>query len=220
MCKMNKAKILEKVKADYEIIADEFDATRRQSWPEFGEFMQHFPRIKKIKILDAGCGNGRLIDFLGENGIRKIDYIGIDNGEQIIKIAKKRHPGFKFRRVDILKLPFPENFFDNIWCIAALHHIPTAALQAKALKEFKRTLKPDGILMITVWNLWQPKYKKYIHPKTRNAFIPWGQRKDIKRFYYAFKPAELSALLKSVGFIRVKKIKSKHNIAFVCHEKN
>lgn len=221
---MIKKGILKKIKKDYSIISNEFDATRQYAWPEFYVLLKYLKKHHilrqaqddmRIKLLDVGCGNGRLFSFLKYEPIK---YVGIDNNRALLKIAKKNHPDVKFRYCDILKLPFPARSFDTVWCIAVLHHIPTQKLQLKALKEMKRVLKTDGMLMLMVWNLWQPKYRKYIDKKTHDANIPWGSKKNPKvwRYYHAFTKTELEELLKRTYFSRLKKVRSQYNLAYIC----
>lgn len=167
--------------------------------------------------MDAGCGNGRLADFLKDEPIK---YTGIDNSKELLKIAKKKYPKLTFRHGDILKLPFPKAYFDSVWCIAVLHHLPAKSLQLKALKEMKRVLKKNGVLLLTVWNLWQKKYRKYINKKTRHAFIPWGPEKKVKRFYYAFTKEELCKLICQAGLTPSTLNPTPHNFSFACHEKS
>lgn len=191
--------VLNKVKTDYKLISAEFSKTRQKPWPEFKIFLKKLgleKKSRKIKLLDAGCGNGRLYDFLKN---KPIDYIGIDNNKNLLKIAKQKYPLARFCCADVTRLPFPNNSFDAVWCIAVLHHLPKV-LHLKAFKEFHRVLKPNGKLMLTVWNLWQRKYKNFIDKKTNIALIPWGQAKKVKRYYYAFKKAKLKNLLKKSGF--------------------
>lgn len=208
--------VLNKVKTDYGLIAEEFSKTREKPWSEFSEFLKNLnPGGEgKIKLLDVGCGNGRLYEFLKAE---PVNYTGIDNNRAFLKIAKQKYPDAKFRYADAVKLPFFAKSFDTVWCIAVLHHLPTKTLRLKACKEIARVLKTNGKLMITVWNLWQKKYHKFINKKTHNALIPWNNK--LNRYYYAFKPAELKILLKQAGFTFVKNIKSQHNLAYI-YEKN
>lgn len=209
--------VLNKVKTDYRLIAEEFSKTRQKPWPEFSEFLENLKLKKnagKITLLDVGCGNGRLYKFLKTENT---DYIGIDNNRAFLKIAKQKYPKTKFKYADAIRLPFPSKSFDSVWCIAVLHHLPIKTLRLKACKEIARVLKPKGKLMIIVWNLWQKKYRKFINKKTHDALIPWNNK--LKRYYYAFKPAELKSLLEKAGFSLVKSIKSQHNFAHI-YEKN
>src|SRR3989344_5484974 len=96
-------KILEQTKKSYNTIAKDWDRTRQTLWPSWKDFLKY---IKDgDKILDVGCGNGRLIKLF-ENV--NIDYTGIDNSEELIKIAKNNYPNQNFLVGEILQLPFPD----------------------------------------------------------------------------------------------------------------
>ncbi len=78
-------KILKKVKEDYSRIARLFSKTRETLWKEMKEFKKY---VKDgDRVLDLGCGNGRLYEIFRE---MSIDYTGIDNSEEMIKIARER----------------------------------------------------------------------------------------------------------------------------------
>jgi len=140
--------ILEKTKENYNLIAEEFSATRKEIWEEL-EFL--FKDLKEgEKVLDLGCGNGRWYKVFKEKGV---DYFGVDNSEKLIQIAKENFPEAKFFVGDALNLPFPENFFDKIYSIALLHHIPSEEFRIKVLNEAKRVLKKRGILVLTCWKI-------------------------------------------------------------------
>jgi ubiquinone/menaquinone biosynthesis C-methylase UbiE len=211
---MENKDILQEVKRTYSAIAHEFDATRDRLWPEFKAFLKEIEKRfiykKRLAALDVGCGNGRLSHFLKNY---PLNYVGVDNNRTMLRIAKKKNPNAIFKYAEITKLPFPSHSFDTVWCIAVLHHLPTKKLRLQALREIKRVLKPDGLLCLTVWNLWQPKYRKYINQKTHNAAIPWKEK--ILRYYYAFKQNEFRDLLKNAGLNKMKQLKSMHNFAFV-----
>lgn len=217
---MKAEKILKKVKKDYTTIATSFDSTRKDAWEEFDMLkaeLEKFDGEKKSSLLDAGCGNGRLALFLP---LEKISYTGTDNNKALLELAKKNtdhlRPRPFFTCAEAQKLPFKKAQFDVITSFAVIHHLPTETLQLKALKELRRILKPGGALFITSWNLWQPKYKKYIDTKTHHSFIPWGTPVTVERFYYAFKVNELRSLLKKAGFTRIKRLNSNHNFFFHC----
>lgn len=229
---MKNEKILKKVKRDYNRIAGEFDATRSASWPEFdlfSRFLKLAPpagadgtrKPRRIRLLDVGSGNGRLVAFLKN---QPIAYTGVDNNKKLLHIAQKKYPEAFFRYANTLKLPFPAASFDTVWCIAVVHHLPSKMLQLRALKEMRRVLKKNAALMLTVWNLWQPKYRRYIQGVKGKAqkdygnvaLIPWGRDKKVQRFYYAFTDKEVRGLLIAAGFSTLKKVPSIHNIAYIC----
>lgn len=208
--------ILQQIKDTYSAIAHEFDATRDRVWPEFRTFLKalHLKKSSKpIKLLDVGCGNGRLAHFLKNH---PIDYTGIDNSREMIRISKKKNVSARFKIADACKLPFQKNSFHSVWMIAVLHHLPTEQLRNRCLKETKRVLEKNGTLMLTVWNLLpQKKYRTYIDSKTSDAFIPWGKEKKWNRYYHAFTLKELTKLIQGAGFSIVKKIRNSRNLAVI-----
>jgi len=212
-------RILQQVKDTYSAISHEFDATRDRVWPEFSIFLKtlHLKKSSKpIRLLDVGCGNGRLAHFLKNY---PIDYTGVDNSREMIRISKKKNRHALFRVADARKLPFPKDAFQSVWMIAVLHHLPTEKLRKQALKEIKRVLKKNATLMLTVWNLLpQTKYRTYIDPKTHDALIPWGKEKKWKRYYHAFTMKELTELIQGAGFSLVKKIRNSRNLAVIAQK--
>ena len=197
--------LIRKTKQDYNSIADDFSRTRKFQWPELNFLGDSINEGEKI--LDLGCGNGRLLEILK---FKKIDYLGIDFSGKLIEIAQKNYPEHKFQIADALNLPFPENYFDKIYSIAVFHHIPSEEFQLKFLKEAKRVLKPEGILILTVWNLWSWQNLKLllkfnllkILGKSKldfnDVFVPWG--KYCQRYVHNFTQRELKDLTKKTGF--------------------
>lgn len=143
--------LLKKTKKDYNQIAEEFSTTREELWEEMSFLFDDYI-IPGDKILDLGCGNGRFFELLKD---KDINYIGVDFSEKLIEIARKKYPKVKFQVADALDLPFPNNYFDKIYSIAVLHHIPSKQFRLQFLKETRRILKPNGLLILTVWDLWQ-----------------------------------------------------------------
>jgi tRNA (uracil-5-)-methyltransferase TRM9 len=197
--------ILEKTRENYNLIAKEFSATRKEIWEEL-KFL--FENLKEgDKVLDLGCGNGRWYRIFKE---KKVDYFGLDNSEKLIEIAKENFPEAKFFVGDALNLPFQDNFFDKVYSIALLHHIPSEDFRIKVLKEAKRVLKPGGILILTCWKIHRLReilaLLKYTFLKIirkskldfKDFFVPWG--KKMLRYYHFFTQRELENLVKRVGF--------------------
>ena len=202
--------LLKKTKEDYNLISDQFSSTRYSIWPELkilGEYIK-----EGDKVLDLGCGNGRLLEiFKGRN----VDYVGIDNSEKLIEIAKEKNPAFNFQVADALNLPFPDNYFDKIFSIAILHHIPLDDFRDQFVKEARRILRPGGFLILTVWDLWRkPDSLKRIIKFTilkilrktkvdfKDVFVPW--QKTIDRYVHCFTENELKKLAEKAGF-KIKK---------------
>lgn len=207
--------LLKSVKESYNQIANEFSDTRNYSWEEFKYFKPHL--FENAEIVDLGCGNGRLIEFLNSYYLgQTFHYIGIDNSEGLLRNAQKKYPKQIFLPGDQLDIPLSEKQADLIFNIAAFHHIPSKKLRIEALEQMNRALKPGGKLIITVWMLFQKKYwlanlkawLKFIYTlgsySPTDLMIDWknGQKKVLaKRYYHSFLPWELKKLIKKAGFI-------------------
>jgi len=190
---------------NYNLIAEDFSRTRQHIWPGFDVLVRYVK--PNDNVLDLGCGNGRLLDLLKN---QKINYIGVDNSSALITLAQKKYPGVDFRTGNALNLPFPDNYFDKIYSIAVLHHIPSQELRLKFLKEAKRVLKPEGLLILTVWDLWQWRgFKhnfKYAVLKILglskldfgDVFVPW--QKKYQRYVHCFTKRELVRFAQNAGF--------------------
>lgn len=192
---MHSKRIQDKVKEDYNQIAREFSSTRNHSWKEFELFI---PFLKNVAVADLGCGNGRLLDFLTEHGIK--DYTGVDQSAGLLKEAKAKHPKARFIEADISK-PLKLEKKEALFAIASFHHIPPRD-QLATLKLWRAYLKKDGHLFMTNWNLFQRRFlSSWLNPKRPSFFgllIPWKNKVD--RYYYAFTKGRLKRLLKKAGF--------------------
>jgi len=70
-------------------------------------------------VYDVGAGIGHLYDFLLERGVR-VDYAGCDLSAAMVDCARRRHPGVRFERRDILVDP-PARGYDVVVCSGLFH---------------------------------------------------------------------------------------------------
>jgi len=157
---------------------------------------------------------------------KKVISSGKSAKETLEKAKKEKNA--KFIKGDLLKIPLKKESVNVVLEIASLHHIPSKKLREKAIKEVNRVLKKNGIFIVSVWNLSQPKYKKYIKKAflksiltlgkydPRDTFIPWAKKAE--RYYYAFKENELKRLLETHNFEIIEQEKN-NNIVFICKKK-
>jgi 2-polyprenyl-3-methyl-5-hydroxy-6-metoxy-1,4-benzoquinol methylase len=113
----------EKIKREYEshLMKHDFNSPEAVYWRGKDKTWLRFKILTEIDnlndktILDFGCGNGLLIDFLEERNINS-EYYGWDISEKMVEVARKRHPEKKFRISNILKEDLSDynNFFDYI----------------------------------------------------------------------------------------------------------
>lgn len=203
--------IIEENRALYDRIANHFVQTRHKLWPDglrIADFIS-----EKSRVLDVGCGSGRLFPLLRE---KKCDFFGIDNSERIIMAARNQYAlqGAKFVVGSLTNIPCTDAYFDVVAILASLHHIPSQELRQTALRECFRVLKPGGVFVATVWNLEAEYFKtkfnltndSFIHPEKGldlgDIFIPWKNDKGEflgNRFVHSFAMDELARLITSAG---------------------
>jgi SAM-dependent methyltransferase len=106
---------------------------------------------RDARILDFGCGQGRLCAELMELGFRGV--VGVDSSPEMIHAARKVCPDFSFVVNDGGRLPFAADGFDAALLFAVLTCIPDDAAQKNLLAEFKRILRPGGLLLISDYPL-------------------------------------------------------------------
>ena len=218
--------ILKKTQQDYNIIAEHFSQKRRFIWRDLRPFLNLVKPVNKV--LDIGCGNGRLY---GELKNKKINYLGLDFSQKLLTIAKKQYPQGKFKAGDLTQPKTWQKIknFDICFCIAVLHVLPTPELQLKVLRFIHRSLKKDGLLVLSVWNLWQKRFWKMhcqqlLWKIKQGCQLRWlqvpykiTQGPTVNRFYYAFLPWELKNLVKKAGF-RIEKTTIGRNLYLVARK--
>lgn len=91
--------------------------------------VRNFLKIRKGKILDSGCGDGRFLPYAD---------VGVDFSKGMLKKAK--YKGRDLVRASILHLPFKNKSFDVAFMVDVLLHIEPDK-QKQALTEAKRVAK-------------------------------------------------------------------------------
>lgn len=234
MKKESALKLLQKTKSDYDKLAVLFQEKRSFLTPDI-LYLKKFAE-NGDKILDLGCGFGRLNEVFKD---LDIDYIGTDISSKQIKLAQQTYPNKKFLQSKLLIQPFEDNVFDKVFCLSVIHHIPSKKLRGQFLNEIKRILKPEGQLILTAWYLWDnPKIislidkfdKQKLELDKNDIIFPFknNQGKIIaKRYIHCFKQDELKELIKDSGF-KIEPIKilprdkkgENRNILAVCQNKS
>ena len=107
------------------------------------------PEVAKAgSILDVGCGAGLAAQVFSK-AIGRV--AGVDATAPFIEIARRRVPGGEFRVVEMEALPYEDGSFDVVTGFNAFQY---AASPVNALREARRVVKADGIIIIiAVWGL-------------------------------------------------------------------
>jgi len=97
-------------------------------------------------ILDSGCGPGRDAKKFNDLGFH---VIGIDLSHKLIDYASNYAPDSNFFIMDVREIDFPNNFFNGVWAMSSLMHLPKSDLPS-ALMEHYRVLDNNGIFYLSL----------------------------------------------------------------------
>lgn len=146
------------------------------------------------RLLDAGCGSGRMLDELAAYG----EPVGLDIDEHAVAFARRR--GHTVRRGSIETSPFADGSFDLITCLDVLEHTPD---DQRTLRELRRVTRPGGLLLITVpayQALWSAHdvanehYRRYSAGSLRAAAAAAGWRLIRDSYFNSFLLAPAAAI--------------------------
>lgn len=99
----------------------------------------------KGKVVDLGCGPGQIARALHDRGL---DVMGIDLSEEMVRAARERAPHIEFATGSMLELNAQENAWAGITAFYAIVHLDAQEVSL-ALKEMRRVLMPDGLLLLS-----------------------------------------------------------------------
>ncbi|PLX21804.1 hypothetical protein C0584_01730 [Candidatus Parcubacteria bacterium] len=107
------------------------------------KFLKFLP--KDGKILEGGCGLGQWVKILVEHGY---DIFGLDFAEETVKTLNKTNPELKISKGDVFNLLLKDGGLSGYISLGVIEHFEEGP--EKIIKEMKRVLRRDGILIVTV----------------------------------------------------------------------
>lgn len=215
------------VKNSYNINASHFNATRSKM--AAADFLWAAGKINKSdKVLDAGCGNGRLLDYIE---VATDNYLGLDNNLYLVQTAKSRYPKYNFIQQDLDSLNnLNVDNFSRIFCSAVIIHIPSRAERHRLLTAFYNVSSHDAKLLISFWKMTGPYYNslkiksffvnlfKLRLKNWRDLVFPWLDQDGKKaglRYYHYFSKRELKKELQLAGWKIEEELNDRYNYWFV-----
>jgi len=144
---MKKDNHKKQVKELYSNWAEVYDKSVEQGLPYL---VEQDVLIKKVapekgeKILDVGCGTGRVTEQIYKH---MKDIVGVDLSEEMLAIARQKLPDIQFVQADLEgKLPFDDGEFDKVVSSLTFQFLNDIK---NPLQEIKRVLKTGGKAFIT-----------------------------------------------------------------------
>lgn len=139
-----------------------FNSTEKARHAIIGMYCRHF--FSKGRILDVGCGEGTLIDFLNTSQRKK--YLGIDLSKVAINIAKKKRRA-KFLCIDASSFSSKEKF-DVIIFNEMLYYVNDKVI----LRKYSRYLRNNGVFIIFLYRTKKFNYGIECLKRIRKFYIP------------------------------------------------
>ena len=131
-----------------------------------------------MRILDIGCGPGSITADLAAL-VPEGHVLGIDNGEEVIEKARvvAAERGLKnidFQVADAHELDFPDHSFDVVHAHQVLLHIEGPS---RALREWRRVVKPGGLIACREWDCQSAAY----YPEIQGIEDFWALYRKVAR---------------------------------------
>ena len=200
----------------YTIVGADFDRTR-QGLPS--GMVQLAARLQRPgtaqRLLDAGCGNGRLARALAQAGVQGA-YLGIDADAGLLQVAGEQArdlPGLavEFRATDLATPGWQQAVsdrapFDAVISLAVLHHFPGLALRQRLVADLASLLAPGGVLALSTWQFlaaeriadkvvpWSTLGLDPADVEPGDALLPWNQGAHALRYVHHLDLPEIEAL--------------------------
>jgi SAM-dependent methyltransferase len=141
--------------------------------------LDRLPLPPDARILDAGCGSGRMLDELRPRG----RVTGVDANANAVTATRRR--GHVAWQCNIEGMPFADASFDLVTCLDVVEHTPD---DRRTLRELRRVTRPGGTLVVTV-----PAYQAL-----------WSAHDIVNGHYRRYRVSELRAAAQEAGWYHLR----------------
>lgn len=148
----------------------------------FNNLAEVLEKVEFKTVLDAGCGEGIIANFVKEkfNGIEHIE--GFDIGEEVISKAQNSFPKIHFKTSSIYETLYESDSFDLVVCCEVLEHLKQPD---RALEEICRISSNYVLLSVPnepIWRISNMLRGKYLKDfgNTPGHINHWGKKSIIK----------------------------------------
>lgn len=132
---------------------------------------------------DVGCGPGCLTPYLAARGLEPH---GVDLSPEMVRVARRDHPGHPFEIADVRDLPFDDASLDGVLGWYSLMYLAPAD-RPRAFGEIARVVRPGGYVVAA--------YKQ-----GDDALRRGGRRVGVEFDIYWYSPQEVERRITDAGF--------------------
>lgn len=180
--------------------------------------------IAALRVLDVGCGNGRLARALAESG-RAVAYTGLDADVGLLAAALRQTEALpatitcRFVTGDLATLDWDAALepagYALVACLATLHHLPGQELRRQVVRKLAQLVAPGGHLVLSAWQfIDQPDLAEKLAPwsalgldaadvEPGDALVPWNAGPPALRYLHLIDAAAMQALGADAGLLPV-----------------
>ena len=97
--------------------------------------------------LDVGCGTGVLAARMATAGWTMT---GIDPSNGMLAVLRRQAPGIEAIQGSGTGLPFADDDFDLVYCVAVMHHVADPGPVRETLGDMVRVCRPGG--RVVIWD--------------------------------------------------------------------
>jgi SAM-dependent methyltransferase len=175
---------------DFGRLAERYDAVRPvdENWWEVYELVERAADLRGRRVLDVGCGTGRLSVALAQRAHAKV--WGVDASPEMLAVAKEKVQGVAFKHARAESLPFKDGWFERAVLWLVLHLVDRPAVLAEA----RRVVGDDGRVAVVSFD------ESHFDAYWLNRYLPSLERVDRARFPTR---EQLVAELRAAGFAGV-----------------
>lgn len=212
----NQLRLAAMIRRFYACWGDEFARTRRSPWPGWWRWHALLAEGQPRRVLDVGCGNGRLSEFLrraNQERSRRLGVgvpttswvVGIDASMPLLALEDCPRLAAE---LDPRSWPLATTArFDLVTLLAVLQHLPGEGFRAAVLERLASHVGPGGLLVVSLWRFDQsPRLLARRRPwsdlppeleveeaelEVGDALLGFGDDPQALRFVHAFDEAEV-----------------------------
>ncbi|MFF4953744.1 class I SAM-dependent methyltransferase [Streptomyces chattanoogensis] len=158
---------------------------------------------RTARVLDYGCGYGRLTAELAGLGYRSV--LGVDVSAALVERGRREHPGVDLRRWAGFPLPFEDGAFDAALLFAVLTCVRQDADQTAIVQELGRLVRPGGVLYLSDVPLQSDPFNRERYERFAQRYGTYGVFETPDGGVFRHHPPErLRGLVRAAGFETVR----------------